>query len=81
MRVISAIVYWYELVIIMKLNTSCAYIFMKLPDMILKKLEDKGEVKDQQIQRDSAKSPQSGFKSSRGATSDRLGSLQSFIVE
>ena len=34
--------------------------------MILKKEEDKGEVKDQQIQRDSAKSPQSGFKSSRG---------------
>ena len=65
---------------------------MKLPDvhtntdfifssMILKKDEDKGEVKDQQIQRDSAKSPQSGFKSRRGATSDRLGSLQSFIVE
>ena len=64
---------------------------MKLPDIHTtfhiffhdseKKKEDKGEVKDQQIQRDSSKSPQSGFKSRRGATSDRLGSLQSFIVE
>ena len=42
--------------------------------MILKKKEDKGEVKDQQIQRDSSKSPQSGFKSSRGATKGQLNS-------